>query len=155
MRTTPITRVVQLAAAERNSGSIAGREPFSRGPRRTWTWFAAHEQVAIRRRDVHVTAHVLLPLRGLKHRQRAGGAQGPDEQVGIGRPSVNDDEERGRQVSGKIGQKALYRLEAARRSANDHDVPFGGAALRFEGRQSSSPSDVLLRASYRRRVPGY
>ena len=35
LSTTPITRVEQQTAAERNRGSIAGDGRFSRGPRRT------------------------------------------------------------------------------------------------------------------------
>lgn len=38
VRTTPATRGPYAAAAERNSGLMAGRVRFSRGPAERWTW---------------------------------------------------------------------------------------------------------------------
>src|ERR1043166_3201606 len=91
--TTPTTRGPNACAAVRNSGSIAGLNPFSRGP---WVTHSrrGEEHVVVRPRDVNVAAHDWIAVAGQCHGHVRSASKDVRQDPAAFSPCVENDEDR-------------------------------------------------------------
>jgi hypothetical protein len=107
LRITPTTRGPKAQAAERNTGSMAGRSPCSFGPWRTCTPAAGQGKMPIRGCDGDASRLYSAAILGVGHRQGPGPGEDAGQIAEAGRRGVLHDEHRHRQVGGESLNETL------------------------------------------------
>lgn len=112
---TPIARGPKIRAAERNSGSIAGRKRFSRMP--------------VGRRYVDAPVFYRHAIARMHGAERTGAGQNFRQYAVVRRGNMEHDEDRRRQARGQILNDGLQRADATRGSPHNDDVTRHASSL--------------------------